>query len=204
MTLDSDLAKAQKLVEKWQTKADTARAEAEQLDRDAGAAILDDPGAAERLTMKIAAKEREARAYFNAAAEARERVTGVYRKHLEAEQRELAKVARETDAAVERHEKKLDTLLDQLRELEGVEYEPGEGTTAGTVMMMGRPVEATHLPTSKQLENEAVEAAVRLHLVEMYLEHNRLPTFGENGFRQQVTVERPPVLARVIAEGITF
>lgn len=205
MTLDADLEKARALVEKWQGKADTAHDEAARLDQEAAAAFLDDPGSAEKLTTKALVKEREARAYSKAAAEAQERVSGVYRKHLEAERRRLEKVSRDAEAAVEKHEKKLDSLLAQLRELEGTEFEakPTEVTSdtatmpSGTVVRLARP-----FTTTEELVSEAHVVASQLDLVTRYLELGRMPTAAD-GYTER-GLERTPVLARVIADEITF
>lgn len=124
------VAKAQKVAADWHEKASTARAEAAELERGSGATILADPSAAEKLTIKIEAKERTARAYDGAAAEARSQEKDAWRKAVEAEADQLDKDAAKMRRDAEKHRADVEKILDRLEALDGVRYEARLGHAA--------------------------------------------------------------------------
>lgn len=105
--LYAEVAKAQKTVDEWEAKTSAARAEGEELDRTSGAAILENPNAPEKITLKVQTLERTAGAYDSAAIEARNKVNAVYRKYVEAESRQLDKDAATMRKDAEKMEPKL-------------------------------------------------------------------------------------------------
>lgn len=125
--LNADIVKAQKVVDEWEAKASTAREEARRVDSESGREILENPNAAEKITLKVQTLERTARAYDNAAAEARDKLKDVYRKHVEAEAKQLEKDATTMRRDADKHRAEVEKLLARLKDLDGVEYEPKFG-----------------------------------------------------------------------------
>jgi len=118
------VTKAEGEVMEWEAKAAAARAEASRLDAESGATILEDPSAAERVTLSIQAQERTARAYDGAAAAARKKLRAAQRDALEAEAREEDKLTAAATKALKAHNDKVDGLLKALQDLDGCEYAP--------------------------------------------------------------------------------
>lgn len=202
MSWETDVEKARAVVAEWEAKADTARAEAERVDADAGAEILADPRSAERITIKVEAKRREARAYDSAAAEARARVADVYRKHVEAEARALEKQAAAKRRDVEKHRAKVDGLLDQLRKLDGVPYDPVRGALPhmeGTVFRAA--VDGPSRTRSEELDEEAAEVEAQAEVVRFVLEHGRRPRPGDDA---PYAIALPPVTQAALDVGVMF
>lgn len=117
--------KAQSTVDEWNAKAAAARAEAQQLDADAGAQILEDESAAERITLQVQTLERKARAYDQAAAEAGRKLDGARQDAMNAAIRSEEDAAAKARKAVEAHESKVLALKAKLEELDGCEWERG-------------------------------------------------------------------------------
>lgn len=129
-TVPPAVAKAQAVVDKWTAKASAAREEAEQVDRESGAQILENPNAAEKITTKVLTLERQARAYDSAATEAKAQVRAAWRNAVEAEAKELEKSVVTMRRDAEKHRGKVDALLSQLKDLDGVDYVPHLGHAA--------------------------------------------------------------------------
>lgn len=190
--LGNAVQKATAAVDEWEAKAERARAESVELDRTSGAAILDDPSAAERITVKVQAKEREARAYDAAAEEARQRVVDVYRSHLEDEAASLDKAAVQAQREVDKHAGKVAALVGQLRDLEGVEYAPVEEWHDGA---QGK---WRDVPKSEALGDRVEAAKNHAGLIRFYLEHGKRP----GPLDEFYAVEPNDALSEVIAAGV--
>ncbi|MYM18505.1 hypothetical protein GSY69_00555 [Brevibacterium sp. 5221] len=186
------MSKATATVEEWEAKAERARAESAELDQTSGAAILDDPSAAERITVKVQAKEREARAYDAAAVEARQRLVDVYRKHLEDEAANLDKAAVQAQREADKHAGRVRALVDQLRDLDGVEYAPVEEWHEGP---QGR---WRDVPKSEDLGDKVEAAKNHAGLIRFYLEHGKRP----GPLDEFYAVEPNEALSEVIAAGV--
>jgi hypothetical protein len=122
------VTKAEAVVADWERKAADARSEAARLDREAGAAILADESAAERITLSIQAEERKARAYDQAAAEARRKLLAAQREALESEAREEDKQAAVARKTADAHSLKVASLLADLKRIDGCDYTPSSAT----------------------------------------------------------------------------
>lgn len=129
--------KAQSIVTEWEAKAAAARAEAVRIDAEAGAAILADESAAERITVQVQSQERKARAYDQAAEEARRKLHAAQREAFEVEAREEDKQAAAARKKGEAHEAKVMALRDQLQELDGCGWERGPITDGITGAVVG-------------------------------------------------------------------
>lgn len=204
-TLEQDLLRARETVAEWEAKAQAARDEADRIDRESGEQILNDSSAAERIELKVQAQRRTARAMSGAADAARARIDDVYRKHLEVERKRLVKDAASRRKAADDHARKVGKLLDQLRDLDGVDYAPvlgHAGRVDGDVYVA--PVEGARQTTADRLSDEAGGLEAQADLVAFYIEHGRRPTrtdlpgtFGP--VDPMHSIEAPPVLAQVIA-----
>lgn len=207
--LNAEVAKAQKTVDDWEAKATAARDEAEELDRSSGAQILENPAVAEKITVKIEAAKRTARAYDAAAGEARQKVQAVYRKHVEGEAKEYERLAAAKKKEHQRHVGEVDKLLEKLRELDGVRYEPVLGHSAhvsGNVYFSAD--DSPRQTTSTELEELAGGAEWQAKKIRFVLEHGRLPAFGDEPHllnageaRLLVGVDTPPVTQAAIDAG---
>ncbi|SKB86273.1 hypothetical protein SAMN05660916_03024 [Arthrobacter sp. 31Cvi3.1E] len=117
------VTKAQSVVTEWENKAAAARAEAARLDAEAGAAILADESAAERITLNIQAHERKARAFDGAAEEAKQKLRAAQREALESEAREEDKQAAAAKKEATSHAAKVSALLKELEQLDDCAWE---------------------------------------------------------------------------------
>lgn len=157
------VSKAESVVTDWESKAAAARAEAERLDAESGAAILEDESAAENITLKIQAQERKARAYDQAAAEARRKLLAAQRDALEAEAREEDKQAAAASKVLQSHNDKVNGLLKALKDLDGVPYTiaPGELGVGLT-------------PKSSALFHDARAHEIRAALIRYFIETGKI------------------------------
>lgn len=151
--------KAQATVDEWNAKAAAARADAQQLDADAGAQILADESAAERITLQIQSLERKARAYDQAATEAARNLHAAQHDVLTAEAAELEKQAAGIRKQAEKQEAEVQKILAQLEALDESKWEraeiPGTGTEHSTQSYAGKAAgivwEALALETRAQV-----------------------------------------------------
>lgn len=198
--LNADVAKAAKVAEDWEAKAASARAEADELDRSSGSAILENPSVAEKVTVQIEAKKRTARAYDSAAAEAREKLKGVYRKHVEAEASQLEKDATTLRRDAEKHRAEVEKILVKLEALDGVRYEPRLGH--GSSLQNGVYISAEDGPREtrgQDLEDRAEGAATQAKYVRHILATGSTANFPDApslGY-----LELPPVTKAALDAG---
>lgn len=199
-TIPTAVAKAQATVQQWVQKAQAARAEAQRVDSESGREILDNPNAAEKITLKVQTLERQARAYDNAAREARDQEKAAWRKAVEGEVRQLEKDAvnfRKEAAKIEAEESK---LIDKLEALQGVRYEP----------VLGRPTSLDHgvyvrgddLPRETKSDDLKARAAGAESQTKMV--RHALETGQTNGYEGQSLIghlDTPPVLAAALNAG---
>jgi hypothetical protein len=158
--------KAQATVAEWQDKAATARAEAAELDANAGALILADESAAEQITVKIQALERKGRAYDSAAAEAAQKLRAAHRAALEAAQAEEERLADQADQAHSAHDEAVSNLLAKLKALDGCDYVIGRSTTM---------TDAMQVPKSRDLYMAALKHRTRAAVIKYYLKTGKIP-----------------------------
>lgn len=161
--------KAAAVVAEWETKAAAARAEAARLDGESGAAILEDEAAAERITLNVQTWERKARAYDQAAEEARRKHISAYREALEVEAREEDKQAAAAGKASAAHSAKVAGLLAQLKELEGLDFAPVHIHSA----VSGITISTT---ASDALQRPARTHQIRAALIRYYLQTGTIGT----------------------------
>ena len=114
--------RAEATAKKWDDKAAAARAEAQQMDASAGAAILADESQAEKITLTLQAQERKARAYDSAAAEARREAAQARADALRIEADELDRKAGQLEKDADRLAQEVAAALADLERLNGVPY----------------------------------------------------------------------------------
>lgn len=168
----SNVAKAEATVSEWQAKATAARAEAAELDATAGAAILADESAAERITLQVQALERKARAYDQAAAEAGKNLLAARRAVLESAAAGEADTAAKARKQADAHDVKVEALKAKLEEFD-------EGPWMRTVKRDGDTT-ITYTGKSGALRNEALAADIRGAVIRYYMAHDKIP----NGFHE--------------------
>lgn len=203
MTIDQAPAaviKARKVVADWEAKASTAREEARRVDSESGREILENPNAAEKITLKVQTLERQARAYDNAAREARDQEKAAWRKAVEAEAKQLEKDAttmRRDAAKIEAEESK---LIDKLEALQGVRYEP----------VLGRPTSLDHgvyvrgddLP--RETKSDDLKALAAGAEAQTKMVRHALETGQANGYEGQSLIGQldvPPITAAALNAG---
>lgn len=128
------VTKAEGVVAEWERKAADARAEAVRLDGESGAAILEDESAAERITLNVQTLERKARAFDQAAGEARKKLHAAQKEALEIEAREEDKLAADARKDAVAHAEKIADLKRKLEDLDECEWD-----RAYTTDVNGRP-----------------------------------------------------------------
>ncbi|BCW62473.1 hypothetical protein [Arthrobacter sp. StoSoilB22] len=122
------VTKAEQTVAEWERKASDARAEAARMDGESGAAILEDESAAERITLNVQTLERKARAFDQAAAEARNKLLAAQKDALEAEAREEHKEAAALRKKADTHDAKVAALLGELEKLDDCRWDRAQFT----------------------------------------------------------------------------
>ncbi|MET3949699.1 hypothetical protein [Arthrobacter sp. UYEF36] len=160
-------SKAADVVAEWEAKAAAARAEAARLDAESGAAILEDESAAERITLNVQTWERKARAYDQAAEEARRKHVSAYREALEVEAREEDKQAAAAGKTAAALTAKVAALVGQLKELENVDF-------AAVPVYVGSTGKNYALPNSEILQATTRRHEVRAALIRYYIQTGTL------------------------------
>lgn len=199
-TTPTAVAKAQATVEQWEQKASDARAEAQRVDSESGREILENPNAAEKITLKVQTLERQARAFDGAAAEARDQLKAAWRKTVEAEAKQLDKDAVTMRKDAEKVRVEAEKLIAKLEAVEGVRYEPVLGRP--TSVDHGIYVEGDDLPRetrSQDLESRAAGAETQAQLVRHVLETGSVSTFPGQPLLGHL--ETPPVTQAALDAG---
>ncbi|WP_284752633.1 hypothetical protein [Arthrobacter sp. efr-133-R2A-120] len=164
------VSKAEDLLSEWERKATNARAEAERLDSESGAAILADESAAESITLKIHSWERKARAFDQAAEEARRKLAAARRDALEAEAREEDKEGSAGRRKAEAHSAKVAALVHQLEVLDECDWgrSPAKDPITGELVGSQRGL-------GYRLTVEAERHEIRAASIRYFLATGRIP-----------------------------
>jgi hypothetical protein len=155
------VTKAEGIVSDWERKAADARAEAARMDAESGAAILEDEAAAERITLNVQTLERKARAYDQAAAEARKNLHAAQREALEAEARDEDKEAAALRKKATAHYAKVDALVAELEKLDECEWDRAQMTDPITGQKYGNQPGLGHRINDEAARHETRAAAIR-------------------------------------------
>lgn len=199
-TVPAAVTKAERVVSEWEAKASAARAEADEIERGSGAAILADPSAAEKISIKVDAKQRTARAYDTAASEARDQVRAAWRKAVEAEAKDYEKAATAMRKDADKHRLEVEKLLARLKDLDGVDYEPKFGHAA--YVQSGVYHSADDAPResrSDDLDGRAAGAETQMKLIRHVLKGgtvNDFPDAPSLGY-----IDTPPITQAAIDAG---
>ncbi|MFW0773546.1 hypothetical protein ACLRGI_10295 [Paenarthrobacter nitroguajacolicus] len=159
-TAQAAVTKAEQTVAEWERKASDARADAARLDGESGAAILEDESAAERITLNVQTLERKARAYDQAAAEARRKLLAVQKEALEAEAREEHKEAAALRKKAEAHNAKVSALVGELEKLDDCKWDRAQFTDSVTGSAYGRMVGLGERHGGEALRHETRAAVI--------------------------------------------
>lgn len=149
----------------WENKAAAVRADARELDANAGALILADETQAEKISIKIQSLERTARAYDGAAAEAKRKLHAAHRRRVETEAKEEDRLADQAQKRLDTHSKAVDSLLAQLKDLDECDYEPGQSTGDGYAATHGlKQVPKWYYMSQEVLKHRTRAAVIRYFL----------------------------------------
>lgn len=160
----------------WEAQAAAKRAEADQLDAGANAAILADESAAERITAQVLTLQRKASAYDQAAREARAKAADAAREALRVEADELDKAATKKKQEAAKIDAEVDKLRAKLEEYDGCPYvrqveesdwDAVDGRYRTTVRHHGKSF------VSKQ---EALHLTTQAQVIRYWLDEGTLPT----------------------------
>lgn len=187
----NNVAKAEATVSEWQAKAAAARAEAADLDATAGAAILADESAAERVTLQVQTLERKARAYDQAAAEAGKNLQAARRAVFETAAADEADAAAKARKLADAHDVKVEALRAKLEEFD-------EGPWMRTVKRDGDTT-ITYTGKSGALRNKALTADIRGAVIRYFMAHGKVPqSFHDlnNELGTTFTTMGPPLYER--------
>lgn len=201
-TVPPAVAKAQSVVDKWEAKAAEARTEAQRVDRESGAQILENPNAAEKITTKVLTLERQARAYDSAATEAKAQVRAAWLSAMEAEAKDLEKSVVTMRRDAEKLRAEAEKLIDKLEALQGVRYVPKLGNaphidSGGTYR---REDDSPRETKSDDLEGRAAGAESQAALVRHVIATGNVSSFP--GQPRLGFLTTPPVTQAAIDAGV--
>lgn len=165
-----DAREAQAAADDLETKAAAALDEARQIDADSVDLIVDDPAEAERITREVSTRERLANAYRVKARAERTRRDGLILDALTAETARLDLQAEKAEKAATAHQARVDELLAQLEDLDGVSYQVAPTRKD----MAGNPIE---WPETKgdDLRQDGRRLHYQAAVLRYYLEHKTIP-----------------------------
>ena len=164
------VTKAESVVSEWEAKAAAARAEVARLNAESGAAILADESAADRIALNVQSWELKAKAYDQAAAEARKKLQKAQREVLATEARDEDKESVSLRKQSEAHATKVEALKKQLEELDDCDW------TRGPVMdTVTGHVGGWQLGKCGVLDFESERHAVRAAVIRYFLQTGKVP-----------------------------
>lgn len=167
----ADAREAQASANSYTAQADTARAEAARIDADAVDLIVNDPAQADRITREVSTQERLANAYTAKAGAERARADKLARDALALEAARLDRTADGAAKAADQHQARVDELLAQLEDLDGVSYQVAPVRTSGG---------SEFYPTGKaeELAANVVRDRFRASVIRYVLEHGQVPEYA--------------------------
>ncbi|WP_180537137.1 hypothetical protein [Micrococcus luteus] len=159
-----------------ETKAAEAHAEAARIDADAVDLLVDDPAQAERIGREVDAQNRLANAYTTKAGAERAEADKIIREALLIESERLDKHADTLDKKAKAHQAKVDELLTQLEDLDGVSYRvaPLERFPGETMRPAGEP-ETFANTRAEDMENDVIRTRFQASVIRYVLEHGATP-----------------------------
>lgn len=178
----------------WEAKAAAMRAEADQLDASANAAIVADDTAAERITTQVLTLQRKARAYTQAASEARIKADTAAKDILRTEADELDKEASKIRRAMAKVEADVAKAKATLEEIAGHGFIPGEPTPNGTTISVPgespRTTKTYRTGKASMLRKQALNIEVQAQTIRYWLSNGKLPheltDLNEHGGKHEV------------------
>lgn len=159
--------------ENLDAKAAAARAEAARIDAEGVDVIVDDPSQVDRIGREVDAQKRLAGAYSIKAADARVQRDDLIRQALLIESERLDKQADGAEKAAEQHQKKVDGLLAQLEELDGVSYQVAPLKNDGFGLSDSWPT-----TRAEELRGEVGRDHFRASVIRYVLEHGQVPEYA--------------------------
>lgn len=159
-----------------ETKAADARAEAARIDAEAVDVLVDDPAQAERIGREVDAQNRLANAYTVKAGTERAELDKFTREALLIESERLDKHADSLDKKAREHQDKVDELLAQLEDLDGVSYQvaPLEWEDRAAAQTASRS-EVFPNTRAEVMRIEAIRDRFQAAVIRYVLEHGQTP-----------------------------
>lgn len=170
----TDAREANAAADALDAKADAARAAAARIEADNMDAIVENPDEAGRVTLEVSTQERLANAYTAKAAAERARRDSIILDALALEAERLDQAAAQAEKAGAAHRAKVDELLAQLEELDGVSY----GVAA--VPLPGAIDGRSHYPATRgdALVEDVEGQRVQASMIRYVLAHGAVPEFS--------------------------
>lgn len=170
----TDAREANAAADALDAKADAARTEAARIEADNMDTIVENPDEAGRVTLEVSTQERLANAYTAKAAAERARRDSIILDALALEAERLDQAAAQAEKAGAAHRAKVDELLAQLEELDGVSY----GVAA--VPLPGAIDGRSHYPATRgdALVEDVEGQRVQASMIRYVLEHGAVPEFS--------------------------
>lgn len=166
----NNVTKAEATVSEWQAKAAAARADAADLDATAGAAILADESAAERITLQVQTLERKARAYDQAAAEAGKQLRAARLTVLESAAADESSEASKARKLADAHDVKVNAMLAKLEEFDGSPWVRKVDRSADGITT------TYHMGKGGALRHEATVNEIRAAVIRYYMATGKVPS----------------------------
>lgn len=187
----ADAREAQSSADALEAKAADARAEAARIDAEAVDILVNDPGQVDRIGREVDAQTRLASAYAAKAAAERARRDKLTGDALALEAERLDRDAQKAVKDAEAHQAKVDDLMAQLEDLDGVSY--------GVALVSDTIGAGTHYPPTRGTQmTEYVEAHhVQASMIRYYLEHGQVPEYS-NGL--DYLPEGHPLAGRMVVQ----
>lgn len=172
-----DVEKNEADVAKWETRVSQEQATLTALEATLGEALLDDETAADRLPAQIDAASSRIRATRRAVAVAHQRLTAARQKALRVEADDEDDIAATHQKNADQIRGKVDQLLQQIEQIDGVRYLDPEDVAADHYRVGAGEQYTVQLSRSGLAYDAAHLHRSRAAVLRYTAEHGRVPTF---------------------------
>lgn len=162
--------------QEWDAKAAAMRAEADQLDASANAAILEDETAAERITAQVLTLQRKANAFDQAARQARAKAHTAAREILAVEADELDKEAAKHRKSADKLEAEVTALREKLEELDDCKYTRLVEESNWDAVDGKYRTRIYHNGKAAGIRQGVLQLTTQAQVIRYWLEHSQIPT----------------------------
>lgn len=182
-----DARKAHQDAAGFDRQADQVEAEVQRLEAESVDILINDPNQAGDVNRRIDAQDRLVRAYRTKANNKRADVEDLKRDALAREATELEKEGDRLARDAERHEARVDDLLAQLRELNGIKYiRESDGD-----LRDGEDFRVVEKSVGDKIQEEAGQRQLQARVNRFYLTHGQPPTHSVQLLTEEGSLEIP-------------